>query len=86
MWSVRASPGARLWAAARVAPLVRYAAMSTSAMRLAVHEMTMPAMSPTMDKGNLGNWKLKEGDSFTAGTVMLEVVCFVADARKPTRP
>ncbi|WFC99573.1 dihydrolipoyllysine-residue acetyltransferase [Malassezia yamatoensis] len=33
----------------------------------------MPAMSPTMEKGNLGSWKVKEGDKFSAGDVLLEV-------------
>ncbi|WFD27248.1 dihydrolipoyllysine-residue acetyltransferase [Malassezia nana] len=33
----------------------------------------MPAMSPTMEKGNLGEWKVKEGDTFQAGDVLLEV-------------
>ncbi|WFD44042.1 dihydrolipoyllysine-residue acetyltransferase [Malassezia psittaci] len=47
--------------------------MSTAAARLAVHKMTMPAMSPTMEKGNLGSWKVKEGDKFSAGDVLLEV-------------
>ena len=53
---------------------VRCALMSTAAARLAVHKMTMPAMSPTMEKGNLGSWKVKEGDKFSAGDVLLEVV------------
>lgn len=33
----------------------------------------MPAMSPTMERGNLGQWKVKEGDAFNAGDVLLEV-------------
>jgi len=36
----------------------------------------MPAMSPTMTEGGIANWKLKEGDSFAAGDVLLEIVCF----------
>ena len=33
----------------------------------------MPALSPTMTEGNIATWKVKEGDSFTAGDVLLEI-------------
>lgn len=33
----------------------------------------MPAMSPTMEQGGIVSWKVKEGDSFSAGDVILEV-------------
>lgn len=33
----------------------------------------MPAMSPTMDKGGVTEWKFKEGESFSSGDVLLEV-------------
>lgn len=33
----------------------------------------MPALSPTMTEGNISKWNLKEGDSFTAGDVILEI-------------
>lgn len=33
----------------------------------------MPAMSPTMTEGGIANWKVKEGDSFTTGEVLLEI-------------
>lgn len=33
----------------------------------------MPAMSPTMEKGGIVNWKFKPGDTFQAGDVLLEV-------------
>ncbi|KAI9877932.1 MAG: pyridoxine biosynthesis protein [Pleopsidium flavum] len=33
----------------------------------------MPAMSPTMTEGNIASWKVKEGDSFSAGDVLLEI-------------
>ncbi|TID20610.1 hypothetical protein E2P81_ATG05246 [Venturia nashicola] len=33
----------------------------------------MPALSPTMTEGNIASWKIKEGDSFVAGDVLLEV-------------
>ncbi|KAI9849603.1 MAG: pyridoxine biosynthesis protein [Sclerophora amabilis] len=33
----------------------------------------MPAMSPTMTEGNIAGWKVKEGDPFSAGDVLLEI-------------
>ncbi|KAL9617978.1 MAG: hypothetical protein Q9160_007283 [Pyrenula sp. 1 TL-2023] len=33
----------------------------------------MPALSPTMTEGNIANWKVKEGDSFVVGDVILEI-------------
>ena len=33
----------------------------------------MPALSPTMTEGNIAKWNLKEGDSFSAGDVLLEI-------------
>jgi pyruvate/2-oxoglutarate dehydrogenase complex dihydrolipoamide acyltransferase (E2) component len=31
-------------------------------------------MSPTMTEGGVGTWKIKEGDAFSTGDVILEVV------------
>lgn len=39
----------------------------------AASNFTMPALSPTMTEGNISSWKVKEGDSFTAGDVLLEI-------------
>jgi len=33
----------------------------------------MPALSPTMTEGSIATWKIKEGDSFSAGDVLLEI-------------
>ncbi|KAL2213400.1 hypothetical protein CC79DRAFT_1316211 [Sarocladium strictum] len=33
----------------------------------------MPALSPTMTEGNIASWNVKEGDTFTAGDVLLEI-------------
>lgn len=33
----------------------------------------MPALSPTMTEGNISAWKVKEGQSFVAGDVLLEI-------------
>jgi pyruvate/2-oxoglutarate dehydrogenase complex dihydrolipoamide acyltransferase (E2) component len=30
----------------------------------------MPALSPTMEEGNLATWLVKEGDSVTSGDVL----------------
>jgi pyruvate dehydrogenase E2 component (dihydrolipoamide acetyltransferase) len=35
--------------------------------------LTMPALSPTMEKGNIASWKVKIGDKVKAGDVMAEV-------------
>ncbi len=46
----------------------------TSTSRRAVSKFTMPAMSPTMTEGGISSWKKKEGESFAAGDVLLEIV------------
>jgi pyruvate dehydrogenase E2 component (dihydrolipoamide acetyltransferase) len=33
----------------------------------------MPALSPTMEEGNLAKWLVKEGDSVTSGDVLAEI-------------
>lgn len=33
----------------------------------------MPAMSPTMTEGGIAQWKKKEGESFSAGDVLIEI-------------
>ncbi|KAK2064491.1 biotin-requiring enzyme [Colletotrichum caudatum] len=45
----------------------------TSARCLAAQNFSMPALSPTMTEGNIANWKVKEGESFSAGDVLLEI-------------
>eukprot|EP00252_Welwitschia_mirabilis_P014353 TRINITY_DN31539_c0_g1_i1.p1 TRINITY_DN31539_c0_g1~~TRINITY_DN31539_c0_g1_i1.p1 ORF type:complete len:520 (+),score=108.37 TRINITY_DN31539_c0_g1_i1:170-1729(+) len=35
--------------------------------------LEMPALSPTMDKGNIASWKKKEGDKIEAGDVICEI-------------
>ncbi|KAI0094640.1 pyruvate dehydrogenase [Irpex rosettiformis] len=44
-----------------------------SARRHALSKFAMPAMSPTMTEGGIAQWKKKEGESFTAGDVLLEI-------------
>ncbi|EJT81724.1 pyruvate dehydrogenase complex protein X component [Gaeumannomyces tritici R3-111a-1] len=45
----------------------------TSAAALAAQNFTMPALSPTMTEGNIATWRIKEGDKFSAGDVLLEI-------------
>ncbi|KAK6864208.1 mitochondrial pyruvate dehydrogenase protein x component-like protein [Apiospora arundinis] len=49
------------------------AGFRTSAASLAAQNFTMPALSPTMTEGNIASWKLKEGETFSAGDVILEI-------------
>ena len=35
--------------------------------------MEMPALSPTMEQGNLVEWKVKEGDTVAPGDVLADV-------------
>ena len=45
-----------------------------SARRHALSKFSMPAMSPTMTEGGIAQWKKKEGESYAAGDVLLEIV------------
>ena len=36
-------------------------------------EILMPALSPTMEKGNLAKWLKKEGDTVKSGDVLAEI-------------
>ncbi|KAH6627812.1 hypothetical protein F5144DRAFT_285126 [Chaetomium tenue] len=45
----------------------------TSPAALAAQNFTMPALSPTMTEGNIAAWKIKEGEKFSAGDVLLEI-------------
>ncbi|GMM39061.1 Pdx1 protein [Saccharomycopsis crataegensis] len=44
-----------------------------SVLRAAATKFGMPAMSPTMDKGGVVEWKFKEGEAYSSGDVLLEV-------------
>ncbi|ERT00798.1 hypothetical protein HMPREF1624_02031 [Sporothrix schenckii ATCC 58251] len=45
-----------------------------AAARLAVAQnMTMPALSPTMTEGSIAAWRVKEGDKYSVGDVLLEI-------------
>jgi hypothetical protein len=49
-------------------------ALHATNARHAVTNLQMPAMSPTMKEGGISSWKVKEGDSYAAGDVLLEIV------------
>lgn len=54
--------------------LPRHLELHSSSLRHAVAPFRMPAMSPTMSEGGIASWKMKEGDAFAAGDVLLEIV------------
>lgn len=60
--------------------------LHTSARRSALSKFGMPAMSPTMTEGGISSWKKKEGETFEAGDVLLEVVWFPFILQKLGRP
>ncbi|OWT40013.1 pyruvate dehydrogenase complex dihydrolipoamide acetyltransferase [Cryptococcus neoformans Bt1] len=47
--------------------------LRTSAPSNALSKFAMPAMSPTMTEGGIAQWKKKEGESFSAGDVLIEI-------------
>lgn len=47
--------------------------LHSSQASLVAQNFNMPALSPTMTEGNIATWKIKEGDSFSAGDVLLEI-------------
>lgn len=46
---------------------------TTNTPRYASTLFRMPAMSPTMTEGGIASWKIKQGESFQAGDVLLEI-------------
>ena len=60
--------------------------LSATSVSRAITRFTMPAMSPTMTEGGIASWKKKEGEGFTAGDVLLEIVCQTTTTRVGTTP
>lgn len=58
---------------------INLVALHNSCTAQAISKFTMPAMSPTMTEGGLASWKVKEGDTFAAGDVLLEIVSVFKD-------
>lgn len=46
---------------------------SCSSPSVDAHNFYMPAMSPTMTEGGITSWKVKPGDSFQPGDVLVEI-------------
>lgn len=44
-----------------------------SRVNAAITEFKLPAMSPTMTEGSVGEWKFKEGEAFSASDVLMTV-------------
>jgi hypothetical protein len=63
--------------------LTLFTEMHISARRHALSKFSMPAMSPTMTEGGIASWKKAEGESFTAGDVLLEIVHFYPSCSIP---
>ncbi|GAO47979.1 hypothetical protein G7K_2170-t1 [Saitoella complicata NRRL Y-17804] len=57
----------------RNAALAASRGFQSSRSAAAASNFKMPAMSPTMTEGTVASWKLKEGDGFAAGDVILEI-------------
>ncbi|KAG0643916.1 hypothetical protein HOY80DRAFT_1133470 [Tuber brumale] len=47
--------------------------LTTTARRSVASNLLMPALSPTMTEGTISRWELREGDTFSAGDVLLEI-------------
>ncbi|GAA6054024.1 hypothetical protein JCM3770_002423 [Rhodotorula araucariae] len=58
-------------ARATARPLARQ--LHASSSLAAYSNFLMPAMSPTMTEGSIAEWKVKEGETFTAGAVLLSI-------------
>ncbi|OJA12024.1 hypothetical protein AZE42_02056 [Rhizopogon vesiculosus] len=48
-------------------------ALHQTRVRYAITKLEMPAMSPTMTEGGIASWKKTEGESFSAGDVLVEI-------------
>ncbi|KAJ1645672.1 hypothetical protein LPJ64_002756 [Coemansia asiatica] len=45
----------------------------TAAVNAEASQFTMPALSPTMTEGGIARWEKKEGESFSAGDLLLQI-------------
>jgi Biotin-requiring enzyme/e3 binding domain len=60
-------------ASRRLYPVAPRRTLVTTPNLFDAQNFTMPAMSPTMTEGNISSWKVKEGDSFSTGDILLEI-------------
>jgi len=66
-------PARQSMALARSLSRVHRRALHQTRVHYAITNLEMPAMSPTMTEGGISSWKKQEGDSFSAGDVLLEI-------------
>ncbi|KAI4518160.1 single hybrid motif-containing protein [Schizophyllum commune Loenen D] len=69
--TLRAASGAL--AGVPVARLAAARALHCSAMRGCISRLAMPIPYPDMTEGDIAKWKMKEGDAFHVGDVLLEI-------------
>ena len=70
--TLRAASGAL--AGVPVARLAAARALHCSAVRGCISRLAMPIPYPDMTEGDIAKWKMKEGDAFHVGDVLLEIV------------
>ncbi|KAF4095450.1 hypothetical protein G5714_024528 [Onychostoma macrolepis] len=63
----------RPWTAGRTGSGFRHFFLSPSVCGVAPLKVEMPALSPTMEEGNLVKWLKKEGDEVAAGDALCEI-------------
>jgi len=81
MFGARRTVGVHLAARLRASPRVvaseslaaQFRRFSVSAAVREAHLLDMPSMSPTMEEGGIIEWKVKPGESFSTGDVLLEI-------------
>ncbi|KAG1832832.1 pyruvate dehydrogenase X component [Suillus variegatus] len=66
-------PARQALSLARSLSRVQRRALHQTKARYAITNLEMPAMSPTMTEGGISSWKKREGESFSAGDVLLEI-------------
>ncbi|KAG1879405.1 single hybrid motif-containing protein [Suillus tomentosus] len=66
-------PARQALSLARSLSRVQRRALHQTKVRYAITNLEMPAMSPTMTEGGISSWKKREGESFSAGDVLLEI-------------
>ncbi|KAG2041574.1 single hybrid motif-containing protein [Suillus americanus] len=66
-------PARQALSLARSSARAQHRSLHQTRVRYAITNLEMPAMSPTMTEGGISSWKKREGESFSAGDVLLEI-------------
>ncbi|KAI8325194.1 hypothetical protein GQ54DRAFT_337519 [Martensiomyces pterosporus] len=61
------------FSAARRSARIAAARFHTAVVNTEASQFTMPALSPTMTQGGIAHWEKKEGESFAAGDLLLQI-------------